>query len=72
MEEQAGFRWLRGKIDGLFATTIRLQKRKEHNLETWALFIDSVKAFENTRTGQLSPVGPHMPLHENVHHKSRV
>ena len=23
-----------------------LQKRKEHNLETWALFIDLVKAFD--------------------------
>lgn len=47
MEEQAGFRQLRGTIDGLFATSIGLQKRKEHNLETWALFIDLVKAFDS-------------------------
>ena len=46
MEEQAGFRQLRGTIDGLFATSMGLQKRKEHNLETWALFIDLVKAFD--------------------------
>ena len=34
MEEQAGFRQLRGTIDGLFATTMGLQKRKEKNLKT--------------------------------------
>ncbi len=45
MEEQAG--QLRGAIDGLFATSIGLQKRKERNLETWALLIDLVKAFDS-------------------------
>ncbi len=47
MEEQAGFRQLRGTIDGMFAASMGLQKRKEHNLETWALFIDLVKAFDS-------------------------
>ena len=47
MEEQAGFRQLRGTIYGLYATSVGLQKRKEHNLETWALFIDLVKAFDS-------------------------
>ena len=47
MEEQAGFRQLRGTIDGMFAASMGLQKRMEHNLETWALFIDLVKAFDS-------------------------
>ena len=46
LEAQCGFRGVRGTIDGLFNTTIALQKRREHNLETWALFIDLVKAFD--------------------------
>ena len=46
MDEQAGFRALRGTIDGLFATSVGLQKRKEHNLETWVLFVDLAKAFD--------------------------
>ena len=31
---------------GFFATTMGLRKRKEHCLETYALFIDLVKAFD--------------------------
>jgi len=46
LEEQSGFRGLRGTIDGLFSVSVALQKRKEHNLDTWALFIDLVKAFD--------------------------
>jgi hypothetical protein len=46
MDPQAGFRALRGTIDGLFATFVGLSKRKEHGLETWALFIDLIKAFD--------------------------
>ena len=45
-DAQAGFRWDRGTIDGLFTTFVGLSKRKEHGLETWALFIDLVKAFD--------------------------
>ncbi len=37
---------LRGIIDGLIATSIWLQKRKEHIGETWALFIHLVKTFD--------------------------
>ena len=33
MDEQSGFRAFRGTIDGLFSTSLGLQKRKEHNLE---------------------------------------
>ena len=46
MEEQADFQQFRETIDGLFVVNIGLQKRKEHNLETCALFIDLVKAFD--------------------------
>ena len=47
MESQVGFRWDRGRIDGLFTTYLGLSKRKEHGLETWALFIDLLKAFDS-------------------------
>ena len=46
MDAQTGFRPYRGTIDGLFTTFVGLHKRKEHGLETWALFIDLVKAFD--------------------------
>ena len=46
MEAQMGFRDQRGTIDGLFTTFMSLHKRREHGLETWALFIDLVKAFD--------------------------
>jgi hypothetical protein len=41
-----GFLWDRGKIEGLFTTFVVLSKRKEHGLETWALFIDLAKFFD--------------------------
>ena len=46
IEAQTGFRDQRGTIDGLFTTFMSLHKRREHGLETWALFIDLVKAFD--------------------------
>ena len=46
LEEQTGFRGNRGTIDGSFSTIIALSKRKEHNLATYALFVDLVKAFD--------------------------
>ena len=46
IEPQTGFRGNRGTIDGLFTAYIGLQKRKEHGLATWVLFIDLVKAFD--------------------------
>ena len=47
MESQVGFRWDQGTIDGLFTTYLGLSKRKEDGHETWALFIDLVKAFDS-------------------------
>ena len=46
MEAQAGFRAGRGTIDGLFNILLGLRKRQEHNIETWAVFIDLVKVFD--------------------------
>ena len=46
LEAQSGFRGQRGTIDGLFSVVMGLSKRKEHGLESWALFIDLVKAFD--------------------------
>lgn len=46
LEQQAGFCRGRGTVDGSFSTVVGLQKRKEHGLATWALFIDLVKAFD--------------------------
>jgi hypothetical protein len=46
MESQNGFTSKRGNRDGHFSVSVALQKRKEHNLPTWALFIDLVKAFD--------------------------
>jgi hypothetical protein len=47
MEAQCGFRGERGTVDGLWNLAVALAKRKEHNLETWALYIDLVKAFDS-------------------------
>jgi hypothetical protein len=46
MDAQSGFRANSGTVDGLFATCLRLQKHKQHNLETWTLLVDLVKAYE--------------------------
>jgi hypothetical protein len=46
MEAQSGFTSRRGNRDGHFNVSVALQKRKEHGQETWALFIDLVKAFD--------------------------
>jgi hypothetical protein len=49
LEAQAGFRSKRGTIDGLFNAIIALMKCKEHNLASWGLFIDLVKAFDSVQ-----------------------
>ena len=45
-ENQCGFRQGRGCTDAVFTVKLALKKRREHNLETWVLFIDLVKAFD--------------------------
>lgn len=46
LEMQNGFSPGRGTIDGSFCVRTMLKKRKEHGLETWAYFLDLVKAFD--------------------------
>ena len=45
-EAQCGFRSGRGGCDGIFTVKQLINKRREHGLETWVLFIDLVKAFD--------------------------
>jgi hypothetical protein len=47
-ESQRGFRGGRGTRDAIFTMRLLLRKRKEHQQEPWAVFIDSrvVKAFD--------------------------
>jgi hypothetical protein len=47
MEEQNGFTTNSGCTDGLFSIKVVLQKRREHGEDTWALFVDLIKAFES-------------------------
>jgi len=46
LEIQNGFSPGRGTLDGSFCVRTMLKKRKEHGLETWAYFLDLVKAFD--------------------------
>jgi len=52
-EYQNGFTSRRGCADGLFSIKMALQKRKEHELDTWLLFIDLVKAFDTVPRSSL-------------------
>ncbi len=45
-EAQCGFRNGRGCTDGTFTIKLLVTKRREHNQETWILFLDLVKAFD--------------------------
>eukprot|EP00978_Attheya_sp_CCMP212_P006820 scaffold15889_cov71-Attheya_sp.AAC.1 len=46
IESQFGSQPERGCQDGLFVIKMMLELRRNHNLETWGLFIDLVKAFD--------------------------
>ena len=56
LELQSGFTPDRGTIDGLFSVFIALQKRKEHNMDSWILFVDLVKAFDSVPRAALFAV----------------
>ena len=45
-ESQCGFRQGRGCADAVFTVKLAIKKRREHNQETWILFLDLVKAFD--------------------------
>ncbi len=46
IEEQFGCQSGRGTVDALFVIWLALQLRKEHQTDTYALFVDLVKAFD--------------------------
>ena len=45
-ETQCGFRKDRSCVDAVFSIKLAIKKRREHNQETWILFLDLVKAFD--------------------------
>jgi hypothetical protein len=47
LEAQNGFTAGRGTADGIFSLKLLLQKRKEHGLSSWVVFVDLVKAFDS-------------------------
>jgi hypothetical protein len=47
LEEQNGFRARRGTVDGLFGLKMVLNKRREHGLSSWVVYVDLVKAFDS-------------------------
>ena len=47
LEEQNDFMPNRGCRDGISSLKLALQKRREHGLDTWAVFVDLVKAFDS-------------------------
>ena len=46
LECQCGFSPLKGCCDALFCLKSALQKQREHQLDSWVLFVDLVKAFD--------------------------
>jgi len=47
VEEQCGFRKGHSCIDAIFTVQQKVEKRKEHNLPLFILFIDYEKAYDN-------------------------
>ena len=47
IEAQNGFMPSRGCTDGIFILKETLLKRSEHNLDSWVIFIDLIKAFDS-------------------------
>ena len=43
----------RGCCDGIFTVKMALQKRHEHGLSTWRVFIDLVKAFDSPHNSEI-------------------
>ncbi len=65
----------RGCCDGIFTVKLALQKRHEHGIGTWAVFIDLVKAFDSVprdglyiTLGKLGFLG-NSPQDDTAHHE---
>jgi len=66
MEEPNSFMPHCGTTDGIFSLKILLQKRKEHGLSTWVVFIDLVKAFDSVPRDGLYKMLQKMTLPESL------
>ena len=53
VEEQCGFRKGRSCTDAIFTVQQLMEKRKEHNLQIFLLFIDYEKAYDNVNGDKL-------------------
>ena len=53
VEEQCGFRKGRSCTDAIFVMQQIIEKRKEHNLPLFLLFIDYEKAYDNVNRDKL-------------------
>ena len=53
VEEQCGFRKKRSCMDAMFTVQQIIEKRKEHNLPLFLLFIDYEKAYDNVNRDRL-------------------
>jgi len=53
VEEQCGFRKGRSCTDAIFTVQQIMEKRKEHNLPLFLLFIDYAKAYDNVNRDKL-------------------
>ena len=67
MEEQTSFMPHRGTTDSIFSLKILLQKRKEHGLSTWVVFIDLVKACDSVPRDGLYKMLQKMGVPESLH-----
>ena len=56
IETQFGSQRGKGTRDGIFSLRSLLQIRRNHGQETYALFIDLIKAFDTTRHNLLEPI----------------
>jgi len=53
VEEQCGFRKGRSCIDAIFTVQQIMEKRREHNLPLFLLYIDYGKAYDNVSRSKL-------------------
>ena len=66
LEEQNGFKFERGVIDGLFELKIALHKRKEHGLSSWIVYVDLIKAFDSVSRESMYKVLSKLGVPDNL------
>ena len=61
IQEQCAFRKARSCTDAIFMVQQIMEKRKEHNLPLFLLFIDYEKAYDNVNIGKLWEMNDKIP-----------